>query len=406
MRCSPRAAQPGSDYASVTDTVVDGISYGNVTISAGQTTAEVDVNALPSAATGDRSVTIELAAPGSNGGSQNGYGAWADYAATVTIADDTPELTVSDAVANEGDALTFTARVSHALSSTASVFVPYTLTGGTAVIGTDYTDPNGGMATTGDFEFKAGQTTATLTLPTLLNANNTTGRTFDLVIGPFTGAEIIRGSILGDVTGTIRGHRLDDDFNPDGSGKEASVDEGDYVPIEVKLMSPAAVDGYFSLAYDSTYFEVTSDEAGDDVINPGDSITPSTGGTIVYLWGIASTDGVSTPTITLNYDEAAQMSQSALAETPAITGPSASLEVVAAAVAVVAPTVSVTGPDSISADGDGERTKVTLSATFGGVPSGPSTTGWTVVLPNIPGLEFWTTASGGTPLTAEKPATS
>ena len=105
-------AIPGTDHTSISDTVVNGVLQGEVTIPAGQTKAEVEVETLPSGATGDRTVTLRPLGAGVTlpGGSFFAYGIGPGSLATVTIADDTPplpELTVSDAVANEGDSETF-----------------------------------------------------------------------------------------------------------------------------------------------------------------------------------------------------------------------------------------------------------------------------------------------------------
>ena len=65
------------------------------------------------------------------------------------------------------------------------------------------------------------------------------------------------------------------------------------------------MDGQFTLSYDTDYFwKVTTDAMGYDVVTPDDTtLTPSTGGTQLYLWGV---DGTPYPTgsqITLNYVE-------------------------------------------------------------------------------------------------------
>ena len=59
--------------------------------------------------------------------------------------------------------------------------------------------------------------------------------------------------------------------------------------MTVRLTSPMAVNGNFTLSYDTDYFKVTTDAAGNDVVTPGVTpITPSTGGTQLYLWGVAA----------------------------------------------------------------------------------------------------------------------
>ena len=78
--------------------------------------------------------------------------------------------------------------------------------------------------------------------------------------------------------------------------------EGRWGSERVCLKSPSGF--YCSLSYDTDYFKVTTDAMGYDVVTPDDTtLTPSTGGTQLYLWGV---DGTPYPTgsqITLNYVE-------------------------------------------------------------------------------------------------------
>ncbi len=55
--------------------------------------------------------------------------------------------------------------------------MPYTLVDGTAAIGTDYTDPNGGTDATGTLTFQPGAREVDLVIPTLLDAANTSDET-------------------------------------------------------------------------------------------------------------------------------------------------------------------------------------------------------------------------------------
>ena len=256
-------------------------------------------------------------------------------------------MAVTDAVALEGDSLTFKVTVSHALSLTEDVSIPYTLVDGTAALGTDYSDPSGGTDTSGTLTFKAGATEADLVIPTLLDAANTSSETFGLDLGDIVQAHLARG----DATGTIRGITgsltiFNPDGTPDWSGGEATLNEGDCLPMEVKLTSPAAVDGTFSLDYDPTYFQVTSDAAGDDVVNPGDSITPSTGGVMLYLWGEQPIDG-STPDIALLYDAASSQSDACMVPRPVMAAHTVNgLPLVQVGVAVDAPSLTAETVDT------------------------------------------------------------
>ncbi len=66
-------------------------------------------------------------------------------------------------------------------------------------------------------------------------------------------------------------------YNPDGTpSDDGTVGVGESVPMTVQLTSPMAVDGKFTLNYDTDYFKVTTDEAGNNVVTPNSTpITPS-----------------------------------------------------------------------------------------------------------------------------------
>ncbi len=64
------------------------------------------------------------------------------------------------------------------------------------------------------------------------------------------------------------------------------MDVGSSVLMVARLTSPATVDGQFTVSYDPDYFKVTTDAMGYDVVTPDDTtLTPSTGGVQLYLWG-------------------------------------------------------------------------------------------------------------------------
>ena len=108
-------AVAGIDYTTIPATFVDGVPTGQVVVPEGQTTAEVEVHGLSGGAAGDKTVTIWCS--GAYDASQastyprmyypDDY--WAVLSLpTVTIAPPAlPQLTVSDAVCNEGDSETF-----------------------------------------------------------------------------------------------------------------------------------------------------------------------------------------------------------------------------------------------------------------------------------------------------------
>ena len=281
-------------------TAIAGTDYtapvGHVVIPVGETTAQVEIDALPG---GSGTVTLQpMTVTFSDGAFY--CGSYYGGSATLTIADDRPEMTVSDAVCNEGDAKPSRFCSRTPISSTASVSVPYTLVDGSAVLGTDYTDPSGGTTATGTLTLPPGATEVDLVIPTLLDAANTAGQTFGLDLGDIAQANIVRSqarerfaasqaalrsSIRTAAAATLRSTRTT------------------AVPMEVKLTSPAAVDGYFGLNYDSAYFKITTDAAGDNVIQSGVAvIARASGGTLLYLRGVATTDDANPANITLFYD--------------------------------------------------------------------------------------------------------
>ena len=179
--------------------------------------------------------------------------------------------------------------------------MPYTSVDGTAAIGTDYTDPDGGTNTTGTVTFQPGAREADLVIPTLLNANSISDETFDLALDAIAQARVANGTGVG----TVRKISADlTIFNPDGTSGDGTLMDGDFAPMEARLPGDATASGRFSLDYDPTYFKVTTDQAGDDVINPGDPIAPTTAGTIYYLWG-ESPIGAIAPDISIDYREPA-----------------------------------------------------------------------------------------------------
>ena len=83
---------------------------------------------------------------------------------------------------------------------------------------------------------------------------------------------------------------------------DGTVDVGDSAPMTV-MASPAGADGTFSLSYDTSIFSVTTDAAGNNVVNPGDALTLNHGYAQLYLWGVGSTSDPNGDQITLDYTE-------------------------------------------------------------------------------------------------------
>ena len=130
-----------------------------------------------------------------------------------------PQLTVSDAVAVEGDKERFTVKLS--FPATQDIYVPYWTADGTAASGTDYT----GVAYAPDsspaqkkLKIDAGYASGTITIPTSLSWQGSADRTFALHLGDVTGATV--NVVKYEATGIIQPDpltlRIEPDFNSDG----------------------------------------------------------------------------------------------------------------------------------------------------------------------------------------------
>ena len=134
-------------------------------------------------------------------------------------------LSVSDASADEGDAVEFT--VSLSTASSQQVTVQYATSGGSATSGTDFTD------TSGTLEFAAGAMSKTVSVATTEDTADEEDETFTLTLSGATHAT------LGDstATGTIE----DDDENlPTLDVSDASATEGDDVEFMVSLSAASS----------------------------------------------------------------------------------------------------------------------------------------------------------------------
>ena len=207
---------------------------------------------------------------------------------------------MANTVAVEGDKENFTVTLSQAADYT--VTVPYHTADGSAVAGTDYT------ATSGTLTFSPGQISQTVMVQTQLDGNATSDLNFSLVLGTPTISDnsmtINGGGSSGTATIQIVTAAITI-YNADGtSSDDGTVDVGDCVPMTVRLTSPMAVDGQFMLDYDTNYFMVTTDAAGNNVVTPDSTtLTPSTGGTQLYLWGVGETSDPAGSQITVLYAE-------------------------------------------------------------------------------------------------------
>ena len=150
-----------------------------------------------------------------------------DASATGTINDNDgtqPALSIADASATEGQALSFAVTLSPAASST--VTVSYRTSNGTASSSSDYTSASGTLT------FAAGDTSKTISVRTTDDTSDESNETFTVQLSGATGATISDAS----ATGTINDN---DNTVPSLSIADASATEGQTLSFTVTL-SPAA----------------------------------------------------------------------------------------------------------------------------------------------------------------------
>ncbi|MCY4635365.1 MAG: hypothetical protein OXG04_12815 [Acidobacteria bacterium] len=146
--------------------------------------------------------------------------------ATGTILDDDgpPTLTIADAAADEGDAITFTVTLSKEVSG--GLTVTPSFTDGTATKGTDYTENTAGISFTGT----AGEA-QTFTVATTEDAAVEADETF--TVGLTVTGTSVTITATDTATGTIRN---DDDAPPPAlTIADAAADEGDAIRFTVTL---------------------------------------------------------------------------------------------------------------------------------------------------------------------------
>jgi hypothetical protein len=148
-----------ANYATANGTAVAGSDYtansGTISFAAGETSKTITVatidDAIPEST---EAMTVSLSAPtgGATIGTATGTGTIADNDANATLA-------IGNASVTEGGNLVFT--VTRSGNTGFAVSVNYATVNGTATAGSDYT------AASGTLSFAAGQTTATITVPTI-----------------------------------------------------------------------------------------------------------------------------------------------------------------------------------------------------------------------------------------------
>ena len=287
-------AEAGTDYTAAagrTLTLGAGTAQGTFTIAT--TPDATDEN--------DETFTVTLASPSANaklGSAQT---------ATGTIVDDdgTPTVSIEDAEAEEGEAVEFMVRLSHA--SSGAVTVQYTTSDATATAGTDYTAASGRTLTLG-----TGETSATLTIATTEDTDDESDETFTVTLAtPSSNAAL---GARKTATGTI----VDDDLSADATLSALALTDPDDANVGYALTPAfdAAIDTYTaSVASGVTAVTVTpelADEnatfsyvplADSDSGSEGHQVALSVGATTIEVT-VTAEDGNTTETYTVTVTRA------------------------------------------------------------------------------------------------------
>ena len=251
-------------YATSGGTATSGTDFsetsGTLTFAANETSKTVSVTTTDdSDDEADETFTLTLSSPT--------HATLEDATAIGTINDDdepaiTPTISVSDASATEGSAVSFT--VSLSAASSQQVTVAYATSGGTATSGTDFSE------TSGTLTFAANETSKTVSVATTDDSDDEADETFTLTLSSPTHATLADAT----ATGTIN----DDDEPatpmPVGEIPSQRVEVGATVSLD-------NLDSYFSDPDDEvlTYTAETSD---------GSVATVSVLGTTATISGVAA----------------------------------------------------------------------------------------------------------------------
>lgn len=197
-------------YATANGTAVAGVNYtaasGTLTFTPGQTSKTVTIATLDDGVIGsDNTMMLSLTA---NGVTRTATG-------TITDVQGPAALSVADVTVNEGASAVFTVNLNHA--STSALAVTYATANGTAVAGTNYT------STSGSITFSPGQTSKTITVPTVDEGVYTPSLTFTLSLS------------LAGVSTTATGNITNIDSAPKATAAAASANEGSSVAFTVTL---------------------------------------------------------------------------------------------------------------------------------------------------------------------------
>ena len=307
----------------------------------------------------------------------------ADAEATGTITnDDSASITIADASAEEGNALSFTVTLSAPVSQ--AVNLSWATADGTAASSTDYT-----ATTTATVSFPANSTTTTITVQT----------TEDVVVEPSESLTVtISGSSLPDSV-TISDKSADGTITNDDSATisigDASASEGDGVDFTVTLSASVSEDSSFAWStangtagapgdYTAVASRVvtfaansaagatttlTVDTTEDDVVEPDEDFTVTLA-TSTLIAGVTITDAEATGTIT--NDDSATI---AIADASAVEGTDLVFNLT-----LSAPVSQVVSLSWVTADGTAASSTDYVATTSGTVsfPANSTTTTITV----------------------------
>ena len=192
------------EYETRGGTATEGMDYpaksGTLTFTTGDITETISVPTTDDAdQESDERFTVVLSSPvGATINDDTGEGTITDNDGGPTM----PELSIGDASVTEGDTAEFVVRL--APSSNHTVTVGYATQGGTATEGTDYT------AQSDTLTFAVGQTSMTISVPTVDDTEQESTERFTVVLSSPSGAEL--NDAIGE--GTI----IDNDGDEGGGG--------------------------------------------------------------------------------------------------------------------------------------------------------------------------------------------
>ena len=185
VRLSPAGAQTVTvDYATADDTAVAGADYtsesGTLTFTAGQTMMTIPVPTVDdSEQESEERFTVTLSNPlGAGLNDDTGEGTITDNDGGPTM----PELSIGNALVEEGETAEFEVRLIPAATQT--VTVAYATAGDTAVEDSDY------RATMGTLTFTAGQTMMTISVPTVDDSEQESEERFTVTLSNPAGARL------------------------------------------------------------------------------------------------------------------------------------------------------------------------------------------------------------------------